>query len=89
MRYNVSTNLEGDIPMNVFYNFKNTVEFGTLKSGDAFFLQGNGKLYFKLNTVYTDDGWHYNAFSFETNDLTVFDNGSLVLPVKAEITLKI
>ena len=53
MRYNVYTNLKGDISMTVSYNYINTVEFSTLKTGDTFIY--SGEPYLKLEETYTSD----------------------------------
>lgn len=87
MRYNVYTNLKGDILMNVSYKYLNTVEFGTLEVGDTFIY--NGEPYLKLEETYTSDEWKRNAFGFDIRKMVFFDYSTMVKPVKADITIKI
>ena len=87
MRYNVYTNLKGDISMNVSYKYLNTVEFGTLEIGDTFIY--GGEPYLKLEETYTSDEWRRNAFGFDTCKVVFFDHSTMVKPVKADITIKI
>ena len=87
MHYNVYTNLKGDILMNIFYDYHKTVEFSELKVGDAFLCCGKPCL--KLADTHTSDGWRCNAFDFDTCKMTVYDSSTLVMPVRADITIKI
>ena len=87
MRYNVYTNLKGDIPMNVSYRYLNSVELSTLEIGDTFIY--SGEPYLKLEETYTSDDWRRNAFSFNTCRVVFFDPSTMVKPVKADITIKI
>ena len=87
MRYNVYTNLKGDISMNIFYQYRKTVEFGELKVGDTFLYKGKPCL--KLADTYTSDGWRRNAFDFDTCEMIVCDFSTIVMPVRADITVRI
>lgn len=87
MRYNVYTNLKGDIPMNIFYQYRKTVEFSELKVGDTFLCCGKPCL--KLADTYTSDGWRRNAFDFDTCEMTVYDSSTIVMPVRADLTVRI
>ena len=87
MRYNVYTNLKGDISMNISYRYLNTVEFSTLEIGDTFIY--NGEPYLKLEETYTSDEWKRNAFGFDIRKMVFFDYSTMVKPVKADITIKI
>ena len=87
MRYNVYTNLKGDISMNVSYRYSNAVAFGTLEIGDTFIY--SGEPYLKLEETYTSDDWRRNAFGLNICKSVFFDPSTMVKPVKAEITIKI
>ena len=87
MRYNVYTNLKGDISMNVSYRYSNAVAFGTLEIGDTFIY--SGEPYLKLEETYTSDDWKRNAFGLNICKSVFFDPSTMVKPVKAEITIKI
>ena len=87
MHYNVYTNLKGDISMTVSYNYINTVEFSTLKIGDTFIY--SGEPYLKLEETYTSDDWRRNAFGLNICKSVLFDPSTMVMPVQADITIKI
>ena len=87
MRYNVYTNLKGDISMNVSYRYSNAVAFGTLEIGDTFIY--SGEPYLKLEETYTSDDWRRNAFGLNICKSVFFDPSTMVKPVKTEITIKI
>ena len=87
MRYNVYTNLKGDISMNVSYRYLNSVEFSTLEIGDTFIY--SGEPYLKLEETYTSDDWMRNAFGLNICKSVLFDPSTMVMPVQADITIKI
>lgn len=87
MRYNVYTNLKGDISMTVSYRYSNAVAFGTLEIGDTFIY--DGEPYLKLEETYTSDDWRRNAFGFDTRKMIFFDPSTMVKPAKSDITIKI
>ena len=87
MRYNVYTNLKGDISMNVSYRYSNAVAFGTLEIGDTFIY--SGEPYLKLEETYTSDDWKRNAFGLNICKSVFFDPSTMVKPTKADITIKI
>ena len=87
MRYNVYTNLKGDISMNVSYRYLNSVEFSTLEIGDTFIY--SGEPYLKLEETYTSDEWRRNAFGLNICKSVFFDPSTTVKPVKSDITIKI
>lgn len=87
MRYNVYTNLKGDIPMNVSYRYLNSVELSTLEIGDTFIY--DGEPYLKLEETYTSDDWRRNAFGLNICKSVFFDPSTMVKPAKSEITIKI
>ena len=73
--------------MTVSYNYINTVEFSTLKTGDTFIY--SGEPYLKLEETYTSDDWRRNAFGFDTRKMIFFDTSTMVKPAKSDITIKI
>lgn len=87
MRYNVYTNLKGDISMNVSYRYSNAVAFSTLEIGDTFIY--SGEPYLKLEETYTSDDWRRNAFGLNMCKSVFFDPSTMVKPAKSEITIKI
>lgn len=73
--------------MSIFYQYHKTVEFSELKVGDTFLYRG--KPYLKLEETYTSDDWKRNAFAFDTCKMELFDFSTMVMPVRADITIKI
>ena len=73
--------------MHVIYKYNKTVEFSELKVGDIFIYRGEP--YLKLEEAYTSDEWKLNAFNFDICKMTFFDYSTLVMPVRADITIRI
>ena len=73
--------------MNVSYRYLNSVEFSTLEIGDTFIYSGEPSL--KLAETSTSDDWRRNALGLNICKSVLFDPSTMVMPVQADITIKI